>query len=151
MDFRQRRRLEKIDPDDIVKIPNNIIGLVILNLKSLLYNESLSFNFSFRNAFNPTLSFIENHMEFLGPFFTVVIFAMLLLYVTIAYLIGVPYWNSRSPTTFYIAAFIGHWLLINVTFYYYKALVTSPGYPSDVRLNKLKMYKKNIWIFYYRD
>ncbi|KAH9407659.1 Palmitoyltransferase zdhhc16 [Tyrophagus putrescentiae] len=94
------------------------------------------------------------HMAFFGPFFTVVIFVMLLVYVTIAYLIGelshqlpekdsisikffilgVPYWLDRSPTTFYIAAFIGHWLLINVTFYYYKALVTSPGHPSD-RLN----------------
>ncbi len=89
MDFRhRRRRFERIDPDDIVQVPSNIFGLIILYLKSLLYNENTSFSYSFRTAFNPVLSFIEMHMAFFGPFFTVVIFVMLLVYVTIAYLIG---------------------------------------------------------------
>ncbi|KAJ6221843.1 hypothetical protein RDWZM_000388 [Blomia tropicalis] len=67
----------------------------------------------------------------MGPFFVLIVFVMLVIFVLIAYILGIPYWYHRSPLVLSIAIVIGHWLLINVIWNYYKALWTSPGYPSD--------------------
>ena len=55
-----------------------------------------------------------------------------MLFVYIAYTIGIPYWLDRSPPALAILFIIGHWILINVVFHYYYAFTTSPGHPPQV-------------------
>lgn len=52
--------------------------------------------------------------------------------VAISYWLGLPYWWERSPTMTVILLIFGNWLLMNITFHYYKAVVTPPGYPPEV-------------------
>jgi palmitoyltransferase len=52
--------------------------------------------------------------------------------VAIAYWIGLPYWWNKSPWVTVLLMIIGHWLLVNITFHYYMAANTHPGYPPEV-------------------
>ena len=53
----------------------------------------------------------------------------------VAYWIGLPYyWNSNKPLATVLVT-VGNWILVNVVFNYYKALVTPPGNPPSVKLS----------------
>src|SRR5699024_3608108 len=74
------------------------------------------------------------------------------VYSHLSLLSGIPYWYERSPTVLYIALIIGHWLLINVSWNYYKALWTPPGFPSEVCPSDIVYsiegsFCERIWLF----
>lgn len=47
--------------------------------------------------------------------------------VSIAYWIGLPYWWETNRPITIVLLIVGNWLLLNVSFHYYKAVVTPPG------------------------
>lgn len=60
------------------------------------------------------------------------VLVLLVAFVIIAYIIGLSYWLSTNKAITFIAMIIGHWLLVNVVYHYYKALTVSPGHPPQV-------------------
>lgn len=52
--------------------------------------------------------------------------------VYIAHLVGLPFWWQKSPIVTIFLVIFGYWLLMNVTFHYFMAVVTEPGYPPVV-------------------
>lgn len=141
--------------------PSKAIKLVVSFVQSLFFNEQVNVHYVLDTLlFDPLFWFIDHYLKHLGPLFVIIVFVMLLVFVLIAYAIGmcspaiwsllfalsyrtfsyfdsylckgIPFWYDRSPTVLAIAFPLGHWLLLNVSWNYYKALTTSPGYPSEV-------------------
>jgi palmitoyltransferase len=71
------------------------------------------------------------HVSFF-QFFVASVCGLTASVVAIAYWIGLPYWWNKSPWVTVVLMIIGHWLLVNITFHYYMAANTHPGYPPEV-------------------
>jgi palmitoyltransferase len=82
----------------------------------------------------PMFWFVDNFTYAIGPLFVVAVVGLTTSVVFIAYWIGLPYWWQRNPYICVILVFIGHWLLLNISFHYYMAVVTPPGYPPQGEL-----------------
>lgn len=65
--------------------------------------------------------------------------------VVIAHWIGLPFWWQKSPVMTVILVTVGYWLLMNVSFHYYMAVVTEPGYPPDVSITTFT--SRSTWCF----
>ncbi|KAJ8976556.1 hypothetical protein NQ317_014209 [Molorchus minor] len=63
--------------------------------------------------------------------FVVAVVALTASVVLIAYWIGLPYWWNRNSYMCVILIIIGHWLLMNICFHYYMAVVIPAGYPPQ--------------------
>lgn len=86
---------------------------------------------------NPLYWFVDNYIAKLGGFFVAVVLILLIFFILLAYLIGLPYWLNRNIYVAIIALTLGNYILINVAFHYYMALTTPPGNPPMVRFNNL--------------
>lgn len=102
-------------------------------LRSLYYNENSYSSYLLDSVLDCIFNWLDRVLKYLGPLFVVIVFMMLLIYVAIAYIVGFQYWYYRSPVVLSVACVIGHWLLLNVSWNYYKSLTINPGFPSDVR------------------
>lgn len=92
----------------------------------------------------PMLNAIRNN-----DFFQVFVVAVAVLTTTVvvfAHLVGLPYWWHKSPTITICLVIFGYWLLINVTFHYYMAVVTPAGCPPDVS-HMIFLYFYHFWHF----
>ncbi|KAK2712938.1 hypothetical protein QYM36_011588 [Artemia franciscana] len=67
---------------------------------------------------------------------------LLFFVVSIAHIIGIPFWWDRSPLATIILISIGYWLLINVLFHYTMAVRTDPGHPDNTGVIFPIEYKK---------
>jgi palmitoyltransferase len=79
----------------------------------------------------PMFWFVDHFTHALGPIFVFLVVVTLIVYVSIAYAIGMSFWLERSYIVTGIALIIGNWLLMNVAFNYWMALITSPGHPPE--------------------
>ena len=71
------------------------------------------------------------------------VWLLIIFIVGVAYWIGLPfYWSISAELTVALVVF-GHWILVNVLFHYYMALVTPPGNPPHVRKKVTKFLKKH--------
>lgn len=52
--------------------------------------------------------------------------------VGVAYWIGLPYYWELHKGLATALVILGNWILVNVLFHYYMALITPPGHPPDV-------------------
>lgn len=68
---------------------------------------------------------------FVGPFFVIGVACLTSAVVFVAFWIGLPFWWNKSPTATVFLIMLGHWLLLNVVFHYWKACVTPPGNPPE--------------------
>lgn len=59
--------------------------------------------------------------------------------VFVAHWIGLPYWWEKNAAFTCVLVIVGYWLLTNVTFHYYMAVVTKPGCPPDVSISLLSL------------
>lgn len=64
--------------------------------------------------------------------FVTLVWLLIQFVVGVAYWIGLSfYWNISAELTIALVIF-GHWILLNVVFHYYMALITPPGNPPNV-------------------
>lgn len=101
---------------------------------SLTYNHFLDSGYIADVFMEPLFWTVDNFASVLGPLFVIAVTGLTASVVFIAYWIGLPYWWERNPHICVILIIIGHWLLVNVVFHYYKAVVTPPGYPPQGEL-----------------
>ncbi|KAK9874286.1 hypothetical protein WA026_002638 [Henosepilachna vigintioctopunctata] len=98
-------------------------------LISLTYNQFVDSGYVADVCMEPLFWIVDNFANVLGPLFVVAVTGLTASVVYIAYWIGLPYWWEKNQCVCIILIIIGHWLLLNITFHYYKAVVTPPGYP----------------------
>lgn len=110
--------------------------LLTLTVKSLFGNEDMDNGYIADTLMEPMFWFVDHFTESLGPVFVVLVVITLFIFVSIAYVIGVPFWFEKSYFVTMIALFLGNWILVNVSFNYYMALVTGPGHPPEKVLIK---------------
>lgn len=106
--------------------------LTKLAIQTLCYNQHLDLNYALDTLLEPIFWFVDHFTAALGPVFVFMVINFLSAYVVIAYAIGLPFWWNRSVPVTFIALILGNYLLINVVFHYYMALVTPPGQPPPV-------------------
>ncbi|GFG33078.1 hypothetical protein Cfor_12103 [Coptotermes formosanus] len=104
---------------------------VNLSIKSLFYNHFMDQGYIGDVCMEPMFWFVDNFTKFLGPFFVACVCGLTASVVAIAYWIGLPYWWNKSPCVTVLLMIIGHWLLVNISFHYYMAANTHPGYPPQ--------------------
>ena len=105
------------------------IGYCILTLKSIFYNEFMSTSYLFDIFFEPLLWFVDHFSKILGPILVVCVVSLTAIIVSIVYIIGLPFYWQNYPNLLVILLIYGHYLLINVIFYYYQGVMTNPGTP----------------------
>ncbi|CAH1377523.1 hypothetical protein MTP99_018932 [Tenebrio molitor] len=105
-----------------------------LTFRSLTYNHFMDQSYAADVCMEPMFWFVDNFTYAIGPLFVVAVVGLTTSVVFIAYWIGLPYWWQRNPYICVILVFIGHWLLLNISFHYYMAVVTPPGYPPQGEL-----------------
>ncbi|KAF2884870.1 hypothetical protein ILUMI_21289 [Ignelater luminosus] len=103
-------------------------------IRSLTYNHFMEQSYAADVCMEPMFWFVDNFTHAIGPLFVVAVICLTASVVCIAYWIGLPYWWNRSPLTCIILLIVGHWLLINISFHYYMAVITPPGYPPQGEL-----------------
>lgn len=122
----------------IGSLPKRLCGAIAglfrewtLTIRSLTYNEHMSSNYAIDILIEPLFWFVDNFTQVLGKFFVICVLFLMSSVVAIAYWVGLPYWTERNMATTVFLLIIGHWLLVNILFHYYKGVTTPPGYPPD--------------------
>lgn len=82
----------------------------------------------------PLFWFVDNSTYAIGPFFVIAVVVLTASVVFIAYWLGLPYWWHRNSLVCVFLVIFGNWLLLNVSFHYYMAVTTHPGYPPQGEL-----------------
>ena len=70
----------------------------------------------------------------LWQMFVVLVWSLIKFIVGVAYWIGIPFYLSINNYLTIVLILFGHWILLNVVFNYYMALITPPGHPPKVSL-----------------
>ncbi|XP_018343913.1 PREDICTED: probable palmitoyltransferase ZDHHC16 isoform X1 [Trachymyrmex septentrionalis] len=102
-----------------------------ISIKSLFYNDFLSWSYVCDILMEPMFWFVENFTSFLGPVFVAMVSLLTISIVYIAYYVGLPWWWERSPLMTIILLLIGNWLLVNVCFHYYMGVTVPAGNPPQ--------------------
>ncbi|KFM74080.1 putative palmitoyltransferase ZDHHC16, partial [Stegodyphus mimosarum] len=102
-----------------------------LTFRSLFYNEFADRYYVGDTLMEPMLWFVDHFTKILGPVCVTGVILLSSSIITIAYTIGLPFYMKQNICILVLALIIGHWLLINVVFYYYMAYTTEPGYPPQ--------------------
>lgn len=121
-------------PKSLFYLFKNFFRKCRLTFRSLTYNHFTDQSYAADVCMEPMFWFVDNFTYAIGPIFVVAVVGLTLSVVFIAYWIGLPYWWNRNP---YICGFlliVGNWLLLNISFHYYMAVVTPPGYPPQGEL-----------------
>ncbi|XP_076069666.1 palmitoyltransferase ZDHHC16 isoform X2 [Oratosquilla oratoria] len=103
--------------------------LVLLIMKSLFFNEFISFNYVGEIAMEPMFWCVDHFAKILGPIFVSGVVILTSSVVAVVYGIGFPFYWNNHPILLWPLFVLGHWLLINVTFHFYMAATVSPGQP----------------------
>ena len=89
------------------------------------------------------LSFLYFICKILGFFFVCFVILFKLAVVSVAYTILIPFYWDNYPVLLVPLLILGHYLLINVIFYYYYCLRTNPGTPlKELLENKFSDFCK---------
>uniref|UniRef100_A0A146M895 Palmitoyltransferase n=2 Tax=Lygus hesperus TaxID=30085 RepID=A0A146M895_LYGHE len=98
---------------------------------SLFCNAHLDRNYVSDVCMEPVFWFVDNFTKFLGPFFVACVVLLMFAVITIAYVIGLPYWWKKNPQVAVVLVIVGNWLKINTLFHYYMGVMTPPGFPPQ--------------------
>ncbi|KAG8179293.1 hypothetical protein JTE90_024142 [Oedothorax gibbosus] len=108
-----------------------VYSLTKLTLKSLFYNDFADANYIGDTCMEPMFWFVDHFTKVLGPICVIAVIVLFLSMIIIAYVIGLPFYLKQNFYVLSTALLIGHWLLVNVVFYYYMAFTTGPGSPPQ--------------------
>ncbi|KAG5895059.1 hypothetical protein JTB14_021026 [Gonioctena quinquepunctata] len=123
------------------RIPQALYGLIksfyqkcCMSFRSLTYNHFMDQSYAADVCMEPLFWFVDNFTYAIGPLFVIAVVGLTASVVLIAYWIGIPYWWNKNSYICIILVIIGHWLLVNICFHYYMAVVTPAGYPPQGEL-----------------
>jgi palmitoyltransferase len=138
-------KLPQIIPKKFAGFARDKFNYFCLCIKSLTFNIHLNQSYASDVLLEPIFWFVDNFASFLGPFFLVAVTILTFAVVYISYWIGLPYWWEKSPIVTIFLLIFGNYLLVNVIFHYYMAVVTSPGVPpQEVIFEAVSICKKCI-------
>lgn len=103
-------------------------------LRSLTCNHFVDQSYAADVFMEPMFWFVDNFTQAIGPLFVVAVVGLTGSVVCIAYWVGLSYWWNRNPVICILLVIIGNWLLVNITFHYYMAVMTPPGFPPQGEL-----------------
>ena len=110
--------------------------LLTLSVRSLFGNDDMDSGYIADTLMEPLFWFVDNFTASLGPAFVGLVVVSLTVYVGISYVIGLTFWLEKSYVVTAIALVLGNWILVNVAFNYFMALITGPGHPPEKVLIK---------------
>ncbi|XP_061564025.1 palmitoyltransferase ZDHHC16B [Cololabis saira] len=107
-----------------------------LLLNSLYFNSLTNFDTVLDCAFEPVYWIVDNMTRWFGLVFVCLVVLLTSSVVVIVYLFVLPtIFSTYSVFWIFWHVCCGHWILVMVTFHYYKATTTSPGHPPKDKLN----------------
>ncbi|XP_033113400.1 palmitoyltransferase ZDHHC16-like [Anneissia japonica] len=123
--FRLMRRLE-----DSISPFFDCFRLCIFAIKSVTFNSFSSKNAVLDAAMEPIFWTVDKVAKYLGPMFVVMVTGLTTSVVLIYYFYVLPYYiEDQIGLVVPFLLVVGHWLLVNIIFNYYKGVRTSPGCP----------------------
>lgn len=105
-----------------------------LTYHSLTYNHFTDASYVADVCMGPMFWFIDNFTHTIGTLLVTAVVALTASVVLIAYWIGIPYWWNRNQYVCIFLVIFGHWILLNISFNYFMACFTHPGFPPEGEL-----------------
>lgn len=105
--------------------------IVRLTFFSLFYNSLTSSWTIVDTMLEPMFWFVNHFIHYLGPIFVVMIVLLVTFVVVITYICILPVKLSHSVSWVVYHFVVGHWLLVNIVFHYFKAAFTNPGHVPE--------------------
>ena len=104
---------------------------VYFTVKSLSYNASRPRNHYIDSLFEPLFWFVDNFTSYMGIIFVIAVSILTTSVVVLWYLFLLPAIKSYSTPWMLFHIVYAHYLLINIVFHYFKAVLTHPGAPPQ--------------------
>ncbi|XP_015907506.1 palmitoyltransferase ZDHHC16 [Parasteatoda tepidariorum] len=111
-----------------VWIAYSVVKLIFL---SLFYNEFADKYYIGDACMEPIFWLVDHFTKIIGPVCVIAVILLATSIIVVAYAVGLPFYLKQNVFILLFALFIGHWLLLNIMFYYYMACITDPGYPPQ--------------------
>ncbi|XP_066246563.1 palmitoyltransferase ZDHHC16B [Euwallacea similis] len=105
-----------------------------LGVQTLTYNHFMDASYVADVFMGPIFWFIENFTRAIGSLLVISITSLTASVVIIAYWLGIPHWWNKNPYYCIFLFLLGHWILLNIVFNYYKAWTVLPGYSPEGEL-----------------
>jgi len=99
----------------------------LFTLRSLTFNTSTSRAVVLDTIFEPVFSLVDHLARIIGPAFVLMVICLTTSVVVIYYAFLLPVILEYSTPWSVFHLVTAHWLLINIVFHYFKAVLTSPG------------------------
>eukprot|EP00112_Aurelia_sp_Birch-Aquarium-sp1_P008940 Seg20.2 transcript_id=Seg20.2/GoldUCD/mRNA.D3Y31 product="Palmitoyltransferase ZDHHC16A" protein_id=Seg20.2/GoldUCD/D3Y31 len=116
---------------DGVRRAKEHILIAILTIRSLLHSSCRSNTYILDAAFEPVYWFVDCIASVMGLAFVIMVTILTSSVVIIWYTYLFPVIQTFSTLWMTIHVVVAHWLLINIVFHYFKAVLTSPGIPPQ--------------------
>ncbi len=102
--------------------------------RTLFSHTSFSWEYCMDTMVEPLFWFVDKFVVMLGRFFVCMVVFLIGSITTVGHLIGIPIYWGYSPTLTALLFLVGYWILINISFNFYKGVSTHPGSPTDLNL-----------------
>ncbi|KAK2572587.1 Palmitoyltransferase ZDHHC16 [Acropora cervicornis] len=128
------------------------LRVFLFTLRSLTFNTSTSLAVVLDTIFEPVFSLVDHLARIIGPAFVLMVICLTTSVVVIYYAFLLPVILEYSTPWSVFHLVTAHWLLINIVFHYFKAVLTSPGEVpkhsnlEDVNSGRFHICKKCIQI-----
>lgn len=103
------------------------LRVFLFTLRSLTFNTSTSRAVVLDTIFEPVFSLVDHLARIIGPAFVLMVICLTTSVVVIYYAFLLPVILEYSTPWSVFHLVTAHWLLINIVFHYFKAVLTSPG------------------------
>jgi len=101
---------------------------------TLFYHYSFSYDYCLDTLLEPLFWMVDHLSKALGKLFVSAVVILVTSVVIIAHVLGIPFWTAKSPELTCLLAVLGYWILINLTFNFYKVATVSAGVPTNQKL-----------------
>ncbi|XP_031559507.1 palmitoyltransferase ZDHHC16-like isoform X2 [Actinia tenebrosa] len=101
----------------------------LFTVRSLAYNKANSRAIVLDAAFKPVFWVVDKLVSVLGPAFVLLVVGLISTVVIIYYTSILPTILEEHILWIVIHIVVAHWLLLNISFHYFKSVFTSPGHP----------------------
>lgn len=105
-----------------------------LTVATLTYNHFTDASYISDVLLTPLFVLVEKFTKTLGTILVIAVCALTSSVVILAYWLGIPHWWAKSPLTCICLLLLGHWILLNIVYNYFKACTVPPGYPPEGEL-----------------